>query len=98
MDKEFLAYLESYAKYLEELGENSEIVFDFVNDLSEYLGYLGEVRPVYEEETEPMDELNSDGEVLEQIRTSNDYLDYLEKELYKKDRIIDVLLEQIGEN
>lgn len=98
MDKEFLAYLESYAKYLEELGENSDIVFDFVNDLSEYLGYLGEIRPVYEDKTEPMVESNSDGEMLEQIGTSNDYLEYLQEELYKKDRIIDVLLEKIGEN
>ena len=98
MDKDFLAYLERYAKYLEELGENSEIVFDFVNDLSDYLGYLGEIKPVYEEKTEPMVESNSEGEMLEQIRTSDEYLEYLEKELHKKDRIIDILLEQIGEN
>lgn len=99
MDKDFLEFLKEYAGNLEDGGRDSEILFDFLNDLSEHMGYKGKIEPTYIYENvaddleflgeEPLPE-GSDGLAL--------YIEYLEEQLQTKDRIIDALLNQVEEN
>lgn len=93
MIDDFLDYVKDYANNLEREGGDSDVIFDFINSLSEHLGYEGKLQPIRsqlgQDLTDMDDYLDLEGEMLEE------YIAQLESQVHQKDRIINVLLSQL---